>query len=176
MTTMTLNIHNNNILESLKQVLSNMVGVEIESVNSTADEMDETEYISSSVDKQIVSSLSGIIGLLEKGIEDINSATKKLVEYKPPQLPQSPFGTVEEQAYIDNLVGGLGLKLDDSLKKILARMSRHRNETVKLLQQIQQKPEPEGQVVPFQSSIQSMEERVLKSIKDNIDSSVVFFI
>ena len=76
-----------------------------------------TNYISSSVDKQIVSSLSGIIGLLEKGIEDINSATKKLVEYKPPQLSQSPFGTVEEQAYIDNLVGGLSLKLDDSLKK-----------------------------------------------------------
>ena len=42
MTTMTLNIHNKNILESLKQVLSNMVGVEIESVNSTADDMDET--------------------------------------------------------------------------------------------------------------------------------------
>ena len=48
MTTMTLNIHNNNILESLKQVLSNMIGVEIESVNSTTDDMDETEYISSS--------------------------------------------------------------------------------------------------------------------------------
>ena len=46
MTTMTLNIHNNNILESLKQVLSNMVGVEIESVNTTADDIDETEYIS----------------------------------------------------------------------------------------------------------------------------------
>lgn len=29
MTTMTINIHNSNILESLKQVLSNMSGVEI---------------------------------------------------------------------------------------------------------------------------------------------------
>ena len=48
MTTMTINIHNTNILESLKQVLSNMVGVEITSVNKTADELDETEYISSS--------------------------------------------------------------------------------------------------------------------------------
>ena len=58
MTTMTLNIHNTNILESLKQVLSNMVGVEITSVNKTADEQDETEYISSS---------AAMMHIIEKG-------------------------------------------------------------------------------------------------------------
>ena len=58
MATMTLNIRNNNILESLKQVLSNMVGVEIESVNTTADDIDETEYISSS---------AAMMRIIEKG-------------------------------------------------------------------------------------------------------------
>ena len=62
MTTMTLNIHNNNILESLKQVLSNMVGVEIESVNTTADDIDETEYISSS---------AAMMRIIEKGDAEI---------------------------------------------------------------------------------------------------------
>ena len=73
MTTMTLNIHNNNILESLKQVLSNMVGVEIESVNSTADEMDETEYISSS---------ETMMRIIEKGDAEIaeGKGTKIAVE------------------------------------------------------------------------------------------------
>ena len=73
MTTMTLNIHNNNILESLKQVLSNMVGVEIESVNSTADEMDETEYISSS---------ATMMRIIEKGDAEIaeGKGTKIAVE------------------------------------------------------------------------------------------------
>ena len=73
MTTMTLNIHNNNILESLKQVLSNMVGVEIESVNSTADDMDETEYISSS---------ATMMRIIEKGDAEIaeGKGTKIAVE------------------------------------------------------------------------------------------------
>ena len=73
MTTMTLNIHNKNILESLKQVLSNMVGVEIESVNSTADEMDETEYISSS---------ATMMRIIEKGDAEIaeGKGTKIAVE------------------------------------------------------------------------------------------------
>ena len=73
MTTMTLNIHNNNILESLKQVLSNMVGVEIESVNSTADDMDETEYISSS---------ATMMRIIEKGDQEIaeGKGTKKFWE------------------------------------------------------------------------------------------------
>ena len=73
MTTMTLNIHNNNILESLKQVLSNMVGVEIESVNSTADDMDETEYISSS---------ATMMRIIEKGDQEIaeGKGTKIAVE------------------------------------------------------------------------------------------------
>ena len=73
MTTMTLNIYNNNILESLKQVLSNMVGVEIESVNSTADEMDETEYISSS---------ETMMRIIEKGDAEIaeGKGTKIAVE------------------------------------------------------------------------------------------------
>ena len=73
MTTMTLNIHNNNILESLKQVLSNMVGVEIESVNSTTDDMDETEYISSS---------ATMMRIIEKGDQEIaeGKGTKIAVE------------------------------------------------------------------------------------------------
>ena len=73
MTTMTLNIHNKNILESLKQVLSNMVGVEIESVNSTADDMDETEYISSS---------ATMMRIIEKGDQEIaeGKGTKIAVE------------------------------------------------------------------------------------------------
>ena len=73
MTTMTLNIHNNNILESLKQVLSNMVGVEIESVNSTADDMDETEYISSAATR---------MRSIEKGDQEIaeGKGTKIAVE------------------------------------------------------------------------------------------------
>ena len=73
MTTMTLNIHNNNILESLKQVLSNMVGVEIASVNNTAEEIDETEYISSS---------SAMIRIIEKGDAEIaaGKGTKVAVE------------------------------------------------------------------------------------------------
>lgn len=62
MTTMTLNIHNTNILESLKQVLSNMIGVEIMSVNNTADELDETNYISSSV---------AMMRIIEKGDAEI---------------------------------------------------------------------------------------------------------
>ena len=73
MTTMTLNIHNNNILESLKQVLSNMVGVEIESVNTTADDIDETEYISSS---------TAMMGIIEKGDAEIaeGKGTKIAIE------------------------------------------------------------------------------------------------
>lgn len=73
MTTMTLNIHNNNILESLKQVLSNMVGVEIESVNTTADDIDETEYISSS---------AAMMGIIEKGDAEIaeGKGTKIAIE------------------------------------------------------------------------------------------------
>lgn len=73
MTTMTLNIHNTNILESLKQVLSNMVGVEITSVNKTADELDETEYISSS---------AAMMRIIEKGDAEIaeGKGTKITVE------------------------------------------------------------------------------------------------
>lgn len=73
MTTMTLNIHNANILESLKQVLSNMVGVEITSVNKTAEEMDETEYISSS---------SAMMHIIERGDAEIaeGKGTKITVE------------------------------------------------------------------------------------------------
>ena len=73
MTTMTLNIHNNNILESLKQVLSNMVGVEIESVNSTSDDIDESEYISSS---------AAMMRIIEKGDAEIaeGKGTKIAIE------------------------------------------------------------------------------------------------
>ena len=73
MATMTFNIHNNNILESLKQVLSNMVGVEIESVNTTADDIDETEYISSS---------AAMMRIIEKGDAEIaeRKGTKIAIE------------------------------------------------------------------------------------------------
>lgn len=62
MTTMTLNISNDNILERVKQVLSNMVGVEIASVDNTADYQDETEYISSS---------AAMVHIIEKGDMEI---------------------------------------------------------------------------------------------------------
>ena len=73
MTTMTINIHNTNILESLKQVLSNMVGVEITSVNKTADELDETEYIWSS---------AVMMRIIEKGAAEIaeGKGTKITIE------------------------------------------------------------------------------------------------
>ena len=62
MTTMTINIHNSKILDSLKQVLSNMSDVEIMSVNNAVDEQDETEYISSS---------PAMMKILEKGDKEI---------------------------------------------------------------------------------------------------------
>ena len=59
---MTINIHNSKILDSLKQVLSNMSDVEIMSVNNAVDEQDETEYISSS---------PAMMTILEKGDKEI---------------------------------------------------------------------------------------------------------
>ena len=59
---MTINIHNSKILDSLKQVLSNMSDVEIMSVNNAVDEQDETEYISSS---------PAMMKILEKGDKEI---------------------------------------------------------------------------------------------------------
>ena len=63
MTTMTINIHNSKILDSLKQVLSNMSDVEIMSVNNVVDEQDETEYISSS---------PAMMKILEKGDKEMD--------------------------------------------------------------------------------------------------------
>ena len=48
MTTVTLNVTNKNMLESLKYVLSNIVGVEIADVREQTDNVDATEYILSS--------------------------------------------------------------------------------------------------------------------------------
>ena len=62
MATMTINIRNSKILDSLKQVLSNMSDVEIMSVNNAVDEQDETEYISSS---------PAMMKILEKGDKEI---------------------------------------------------------------------------------------------------------
>ena len=59
---MTINIHNSKILDSLKQVLSNMSDLEIMSVNNAVDEQDETEYISSS---------PAMMKILEKGDKEI---------------------------------------------------------------------------------------------------------
>ena len=74
MTTMTINIHNSKILDSLKQVLSNMSDVEIMSVNNAVDEQDETEYISSS---------PAMMKILEKGDKEIaeGKGTKINLEY-----------------------------------------------------------------------------------------------
>ena len=74
MTTMTINIHNSKILDSLKQVLSNMSDVEIMSVNNAVDEQDETEYISSS---------PAMMKILEKGDKEIaeGKVTKINLEY-----------------------------------------------------------------------------------------------
>ena len=74
MTTMTINIHNSKILDSLKQVLSNMSDVEIMSVNNAVDEQDETEYISSS---------PAIMKILEQGDKEIaeGKGTKINLEY-----------------------------------------------------------------------------------------------
>ena len=59
--------------QALEERLSNMVGVEIESVNSTADDMDETEYISSS---------ATMMRIIEKGDQEIaeGKGTKIAVE------------------------------------------------------------------------------------------------
>ena len=74
MTTMTINIHNSKILDSLKQVLSNMSDVEIMSVNNAVNEQDETEYISSS---------PAIMKILENGDKEIaeGKGTKINLEY-----------------------------------------------------------------------------------------------
>ena len=74
MTTMTINIHNSKILDSLKQVLSNMSDVEIMSVNNAVDEQDETEYISSS---------PAMMKILENGDKEIaeGKGTKINLEY-----------------------------------------------------------------------------------------------
>ena len=74
MATMTINIHNSKILDSLKQVLSNMSDVEIMSVNNAVDEQDETEYISSS---------PAMMKILEKGDKEIaeGKGTKINLEY-----------------------------------------------------------------------------------------------
>ena len=71
---MTINIHNSKILDSLKQVLSNMSDVEIMSVNNAVDEQDETEYISSS---------PAMMKILEKGDKEIaeGKGTKINLEY-----------------------------------------------------------------------------------------------
>ena len=71
---MTINIHNSKILDSLKQVLSNMSDVETMSVNNAVDEQDETEYISSS---------PAMMKILEKGDKEIaeGKGTKINLEY-----------------------------------------------------------------------------------------------
>ena len=71
---MTINIHNSKILDSLKQVLSNMSDVDIMSVNNAVDEQDETEYISSS---------PAMMKILEKGDKEIaeGKGTKINLEY-----------------------------------------------------------------------------------------------
>lgn len=62
MTTVTLNVTNKNMLESLKYVLSNIVGVEIADVREQTDNVDETEYILSS---------SAMVDIIAKGDKEI---------------------------------------------------------------------------------------------------------
>ena len=145
-----------------------------------------TNYITSSVHKQIESSLVPFgedIKLLEQGLKILDETTKKLIEYKPPQQ-HSPVdstrsslgssfgrdvGIVEESP--DEIIIGVNLKLDELLRKLLVRMANYKRNIIKQIQQ--QNQDLQGQLVPLQTSIQSTEERVLKSIKDNIDSSIV---
>ena len=130
-----------------------------------------TSYITSSVNKQIESSLRPFgedIKLLEQGLKILDETTKKLIEYKPPQQ-HSPVGIVEESP--DEIIIGVNSKLDELLRKLLVRMANYKRNIIKQIQQ--QNQDLQGQLVPLQTSIQSTEERVLKSIKDNIDSSIV---
>ena len=130
-----------------------------------------TNHITSSVNKQIESSLGPFgedIKLLEQGLKILDETTKKLIEYKPPQQ-HSPDGIVEESP--DEIIIGVNSKLDEILRKILVRMANYKRFIVKKIDQ--QNQDLQGQLVPLQTSIQSTEERVFKSIKDNIDSSIV---
>ena len=130
-----------------------------------------TSYITSAVHKQIESSLRPFgedIKLLEQGLKILDETTKKLIEYKPPQQ-HSPDGIVEESP--DEIIIGVNSKLDELLRKLLVRMANYKRFIVKKIDQ--QNQDLQGQLVPLQTSIQSTEERVLKSIKDNIDSSIV---
>ncbi len=130
-----------------------------------------TNYITSSVNKQIESSLGPFgedIKLLEQGLKILDETTKKLIEYKPPQQ-HSPVGIVEESP--DEIISGVNIKLDELLRKLLVRMANYKRNIIKQIDQ--QNQDLQGQLVPLQTSIQSTEERVLKSIKDNIDSSIV---
>ena len=130
-----------------------------------------TNYITSSVHKQIESSLRPLgedIKSLEQGLKILDETTKKLIEYKPPQQ-HSPVGIVEESP--DEIIIGVNSKLDELLRKLLVRMANYKRFIVKKIDQ--QNQDLQGQLVPLQTSIQSTEERVLKSIKDNIDSSIV---
>ena len=145
-----------------------------------------TSYITSSVHKQIESSLVPFgedIKLLKQGLKILDETTKKLIEYKPPQQHSpddstrsslgSSFGRddgiVEESP--DEIIIGVNSKLDELLRKLLVRMANYKRNIIKQIQQ--QNQDLQGQLVPLQTSIQSTEERVLKSIKDNIDSSIV---
>ena len=130
-----------------------------------------TNYITSTVHKQIESSLGPFgedIKLLKQGLKILDETTKKLIEYKPPQQ-YSPAGIVEESP--DEIISGVNIKLDELLRKLLVRMANYKRNIIKQIQQ--QNQDLQGQLVPLQTSIQSTEERVLKSIKDNIDSSIV---
>ena len=130
-----------------------------------------TNYITSTVHKQIVSSLGPLgedITSLKQGLKILDETTKKLIEYKPPQQ-HSPVGIVEESP--DEIIIGVNSKLDELLRRLLVRMANYKRNIIKQIQQ--QNQDLQGQLVPLQSSIQSTEERVLKSIKDNIDSSIV---
>ena len=130
-----------------------------------------TNHITSSVHKQIVSSLGPLgedITSLKQGLKILDETTKKLIEYKPPQQ-HSPVGIVEESP--DEIIIGVNSKLDELLRRLLVRMANYKRNIIKQIQQ--QNQDLQGQLVPLQSSIQSTEERVLKSIKDNIDSSIV---
>ena len=128
-----------------------------------------TNHITSTVHKQIESSLGPFgedIKLLKQGLKILDETTKKLIEYKP---PQQYSGIVEESP--DEIISGVNLKLDELLRKLLVRMANYKRFIVKKIDQ--QNQDLQGQLVPLQTSIQSTEERVLKSIKDNIDSSIV---
>ena len=157
----------NSEISKLNTNISDLVQKPTPTIQNTVNIPPEaTSYISSVVKSQVETSLGGVIDSLNKGIKDIVSVTKKIEEYNQPQQSSS-IPIVEEPPDLEELIGGVNSKLDDNLQKIFSQMLIYRSQIIKAIQDNQTKSESESLLAP----IQSMEERMLNTIKDNIDSS-----